>query len=106
MIHNEYLQYEVLLRLQPQLTDGLAHGVLQLRVSLPGHVQLGEQVADQPQEDGHVAGHYLRQVEVPQSPHQHLGAGGRGGGGEKLVVVFLYELSIILFTLCAGTFPL
>ena len=65
----QYLEDEVLLGLQPQLADRLTNGVLQLGVPLPGHVQLGEEVADEPQEDGHVARHDLGQVEVPQSPH-------------------------------------
>lgn len=73
IVKKRHLKYEVLLRLQTQFADRLANSILQLRVSLPGHIQLRKQVTDKPEEYGHVTGHYLRQVEVPQRPHQHLG---------------------------------
>lgn len=72
-VQTRNLEYEGLLRLQVQLTDWLANSVLQLGVSLPRHVQLRKQVTDQPKEYRHVVGHYLRQVEVSQRPHQNLG---------------------------------
>lgn len=67
-----YLKYEILLRLQAQFTDRLANSVLKCRVFLPGHVQLRKQVTDKPKEDGHITGHYLWQVEIPQRSHEHL----------------------------------
>lgn len=46
--------------------------LLKVQVSLPGDVQSGEQVSNQPHEHGHVVRHDLGDVEVSQSSHQHL----------------------------------
>lgn len=66
------LKDKIFLSLETQLTDWLTNGVFQSGIFLPGHIQLRKQVTDQPKEYGHITCHYLRQVKVPQSSHQHL----------------------------------
>lgn len=46
--------------------------LLKIQVSLPGHVQSWEEVADQPHEHRQVIGHNLGDVEVSERPHEHL----------------------------------
>lgn len=46
--------------------------LLKIQVSLPGNVQGGEKVPDQPHEHGQVISHDLGDIEVPQRPHEHL----------------------------------
>ena len=57
-----------------------------LKVTLPGHVEGGEEVTDETHEDGKVIRHDLRDVEVTQRSHQHLAAenGNMNTGGQNL----------------------
>ena len=58
--------------LQFEITSGVLHGLLKLKFPLPGHVQRGEKIRDQTQENWVVIRNNLGKVEVPQGSHQHL----------------------------------
>lgn len=50
----------------------LVNGLLQVHVPLARHVESGEEICNETHEDRAVVKHNLWQVEVAESPHQHL----------------------------------
>ena len=55
-----------------QANDRLLDDLLKGRVALAWHVESREQVADQTHEYRQIVRHDLGNVEISQSPHQHL----------------------------------
>lgn len=66
------LQDEAFLRLQLQVTSRVLDGLLELKLTLPGHVQGGKEVGNEAEEDRVIVRDDLGQVEVAKGSHQDL----------------------------------